>query len=237
MEVMIFDGEGRMRAPSELNSLDNFINQHLEGELTRVFRKYYDVVKLTLISSDFQEINKPKYQSTSIQHEFEEESKVNTNYILESLSSFSGAHSFFLQVLKKEELKSLERQRSLGARLPSICPTQDEEVFPLEENVQSSAQKPKSRNSNPNSANKLKNSSSKLSLVEDHESIEKVAQSPKKSVSRTDLCPICFDSFGRQDSIAVLKKCSHTFHVKCINLWFVTCENPAHSCPVCKAKL
>lgn len=46
-------------------------------------------------------------------------------------------------------------------------------------------------------------------------------------------CPICLAEFAEGEKVKVLPKCSHGFHSKCIDKWFV-----AHSsCPMCRFSL
>ncbi|KAJ9536951.1 hypothetical protein OSB04_029684 [Centaurea solstitialis] len=51
-------------------------------------------------------------------------------------------------------------------------------------------------------------------------------------VSCTD-CSVCLGEFQEDESIRVLPKCSHAFHVYCIDTWLKTHLN----CPLCRAKV
>lgn len=53
---------------------------------------------------------------------------------------------------------------------------------------------------------------------------------PGTDVPATE-CPICLGDFADGEKIRVLPKCSHGFHVRCIDTWLVT--NP--SCPTCRS--
>lgn len=51
-------------------------------------------------------------------------------------------------------------------------------------------------------------------------------------VSCTD-CSVCLGEFQEDESIRLLPKCSHAFHVYCIDTWLKTHLN----CPLCRAKV
>lgn len=44
-------------------------------------------------------------------------------------------------------------------------------------------------------------------------------------------CVICLSEFAVGDRIRVLEKCSHGFHMQCIERWLKSCS----SCPICRA--
>ncbi|KVH91712.1 Zinc finger, RING/FYVE/PHD-type [Cynara cardunculus var. scolymus] len=52
------------------------------------------------------------------------------------------------------------------------------------------------------------------------------------SISCTD-CSVCLQEFQEDESIKLLPKCSHAFHVYCIDTWLKTHLN----CPLCRAKV
>ncbi|CAE8590962.1 unnamed protein product, partial [Polarella glacialis] len=51
--------------------------------------------------------------------------------------------------------------------------------------------------------------------------------------SQNDCCAICHEAFHTGVDICRVLDCSHTFHAKCIDLWFVK----ASFCPLCKNDL
>ena len=46
-------------------------------------------------------------------------------------------------------------------------------------------------------------------------------------------CPICLGEFSEGDKVRILPKCSHSFHVKCIDTWLIS----RSSCPTCRRPL
>lgn len=52
------------------------------------------------------------------------------------------------------------------------------------------------------------------------------------SVEGTD-CSVCLGEFGEDDSLRLLPKCNHAFHVPCIDAWFKSHSN----CPLCRSDL
>ncbi|KAL3850533.1 hypothetical protein ACJIZ3_012415 [Penstemon smallii] len=46
-------------------------------------------------------------------------------------------------------------------------------------------------------------------------------------------CPICLGEFSEGESVRILPRCNHGFHVKCIDRWLVL--HP--SCPTCRQQL
>lgn len=46
-------------------------------------------------------------------------------------------------------------------------------------------------------------------------------------------CPICLDEFQKGENLRILPKCSHGYHVKCIDKWFLSHS----SCPICRQSL
>ncbi|XP_009336476.2 RING-H2 finger protein ATL52-like [Pyrus x bretschneideri] len=59
---------------------------------------------------------------------------------------------------------------------------------------------------------------------------EDAEQSPAQSY--TD-CAICLGEFEDGEWIKELPKCSHGFHIACINTWFVSHSN----CPICRSQV
>ena len=53
----------------------------------------------------------------------------------------------------------------------------------------------------------------------------------QKNCFKGSTCNICLDDFQDKDNIMILKKCSHYYHVNCIEKWLT--EN-SNKCPVCK---
>ncbi len=54
--------------------------------------------------------------------------------------------------------------------------------------------------------------------------------------SETELnetCPVCLESITNAKKSAVLKKCGHSYHFKCLNNWL----EKSHSCPLCRNKV
>jgi hypothetical protein len=46
-------------------------------------------------------------------------------------------------------------------------------------------------------------------------------------------CAVCLSEFESEDSLRLLPKCKHVFHLECIDVWF-----QSHStCPLCRASL
>ncbi|RRT53020.1 hypothetical protein B296_00031847 [Ensete ventricosum] len=52
------------------------------------------------------------------------------------------------------------------------------------------------------------------------------------SVQGTD-CSVCLSEFREDDSLRLLPKCSHAFHVQCIDTWLRSHSN----CPLCRASI
>ncbi|KAK4376110.1 hypothetical protein RND71_006787 [Anisodus tanguticus] len=46
-------------------------------------------------------------------------------------------------------------------------------------------------------------------------------------------CPICLGEFEQGEKLRILPRCSHGFHVKCIDEWFLSHS----SCPICRQPL
>lgn len=46
-------------------------------------------------------------------------------------------------------------------------------------------------------------------------------------------CPICLGEFQQGEKLRILPRCSHGFHVKCIDEWFLSHS----SCPTCRQPL
>ncbi|KAJ0975494.1 hypothetical protein J5N97_017459 [Dioscorea zingiberensis] len=55
---------------------------------------------------------------------------------------------------------------------------------------------------------------------------------PEAGILATD-CPICLGDFADGDKVRVLPKCSHGFHVHCIDTWL----GSHSSCPTCRHSL
>ncbi|KAG2315284.1 hypothetical protein Bca4012_066115 [Brassica carinata] len=55
--------------------------------------------------------------------------------------------------------------------------------------------------------------------------------SPELNLAGTEAeCIICLSEFQEGDSLRVLDRCKHGFHVHCIQQWF----SSSHSCPTCR---
>ncbi|GAV82564.1 zf-RING_2 domain-containing protein [Cephalotus follicularis] len=52
------------------------------------------------------------------------------------------------------------------------------------------------------------------------------------SIEVTD-CPVCLSEFQEDESLRLLPKCSHAFHVPCIDTWLKSHSN----CPLCRANI
>ncbi|KAK4765382.1 hypothetical protein SAY86_026472 [Trapa natans] len=46
-------------------------------------------------------------------------------------------------------------------------------------------------------------------------------------------CPVCLNEFRDEDTLRLLPKCSHAFHVPCIDTWLQSHKN----CPLCRAPI
>lgn len=46
-------------------------------------------------------------------------------------------------------------------------------------------------------------------------------------------CPICLGEYQQGEELRILPRCSHGFHVKCIDKWFLSHS----SCPICRQQL
>ncbi|XP_041999765.1 RING-H2 finger protein ATL79-like [Salvia splendens] len=66
---------------------------------------------------------------------------------------------------------------------------------------------------------------------------EKVIQVPSliysegMQLAAAEECAICLSEFAIGERIRILEKCSHGFHVQCIERWLISCS----SCPICRA--
>ncbi|XP_018468692.2 RING-H2 finger protein ATL54-like [Raphanus sativus] len=49
-------------------------------------------------------------------------------------------------------------------------------------------------------------------------------------IERTD-CPVCLNEFEEDESLRLLPKCNHAFHISCIDTWLTSHTN----CPLCRA--
>ncbi|EOA35166.1 hypothetical protein CARUB_v10020311mg [Capsella rubella] len=49
-------------------------------------------------------------------------------------------------------------------------------------------------------------------------------------IERTD-CPVCLSEFEEEESLRLLPKCNHAFHISCIDTWLSSHTN----CPLCRA--
>ncbi|KAL0877901.1 hypothetical protein Bca101_027607 [Brassica carinata] len=49
-------------------------------------------------------------------------------------------------------------------------------------------------------------------------------------IERTD-CPVCLNEFEEEESLRLLPKCNHAFHISCIDTWLRSHTN----CPLCRA--
>ncbi|CAI9760748.1 unnamed protein product [Fraxinus pennsylvanica] len=48
-----------------------------------------------------------------------------------------------------------------------------------------------------------------------------------------DVCAVCLNEFEEGDGVRVLPKCTHTFHISCIDKWLDSHRN----CPLCRADI
>lgn len=48
-----------------------------------------------------------------------------------------------------------------------------------------------------------------------------------------NLCSICLDTLNEEKSIETLESCSHTFHMECLQKWFLRQGN----CPLCRGNV
>ncbi|KAF8099533.1 hypothetical protein N665_0242s0017 [Sinapis alba] len=51
-------------------------------------------------------------------------------------------------------------------------------------------------------------------------------------IERTD-CPVCLNEFEEEESLRLLPKCNHAFHISCIDTWLRSHTN----CPLCRAAI
>ncbi|OWM89325.1 putative RING-H2 finger protein ATL53 [Punica granatum] len=52
----------------------------------------------------------------------------------------------------------------------------------------------------------------------------------KYSILKNTDCAVCLGEFEDGEQLKFLPKCSHSFHVSCINMWFMSHSN----CPLCR---
>ncbi|XP_075482000.1 uncharacterized protein LOC142522464 [Primulina tabacum] len=53
----------------------------------------------------------------------------------------------------------------------------------------------------------------------------------EKMIEGSDHCPVCLNEFQENESLRLLPKCSHAFHMPCIDTWLRSHKN----CPVCRS--
>ncbi|KZV50103.1 hypothetical protein F511_26832 [Dorcoceras hygrometricum] len=53
----------------------------------------------------------------------------------------------------------------------------------------------------------------------------------EKMIGGSDHCPVCLSEFQENESLRLLPKCGHAFHVVCIDTWLGSHKN----CPVCRS--
>lgn len=150
--------------------------------------------------------------------------------IRDSLSSSSGASGgFVLQIVRNpDELLSIETDLLKGVRTPSICPSIEEDSLPPDF-PSDALKRPQRSKSCLDSASKSKPGSAKKEKV--------LVKGARVFDSGREICPVCFEGFGKGGLVASLRKCNHHFHVKCINLWIENCDPKSRTCPLCKQLL
>lgn len=50
-------------------------------------------------------------------------------------------------------------------------------------------------------------------------------------IKSQDTCPICLDTFEKEDNVACIRTCEHVFHELCVKKWL---QEFNHRCPVCR---
>ena len=71
---------------------------------------------------------------------------------------------------------------------------------------------------------------------------------PKKPVKNVELlkgdlkelpteCPICYDEMKDENEAFTLKKCSHTFHERCIKKYVFRFTGLLNGCPLCRQEI